>query len=141
MRKWSFLMVNRAIVCVDDEAIILMAMKQELKHHFGSRFLYETALSAEEALQIIQELGDEGISVIIVISDWLMPGMKGDEFLVLVHQKFPHIRTIMVTGQADEAAIERAVQEAKISACLRKPWKSRELMSAIEDILDEQTIA
>lgn len=134
-------MVHRAILCVDDEAIILMAMKQELKHHFGSQFMYETALSAEEALQTIRELGDEGISVIIVISDWLMPGMKGDEFLILVHEQFPHIRTIMVTGQADDAAIERAVQRAKITACLRKPWNSRDLMSAIQNILDGQNIA
>lgn len=131
-------MVKQAILCVDDEAIILIAMKQELKHHFGARFIYETALNEEEALEIMEDLDSDGVEVVIVISDWLMPGMKGDEFLILVHEKFPSIATIMVTGQADEAAIERAVEAAKIRACIRKPWSSRELISVIENVLDDQ---
>lgn len=133
-------MLKQAILCVDDEAIILIAMKQELKHHFGSRFIYETALNAEEALAVIEGLHLDAIEVVIVISDWLMPGMKGDEFLVLVRSRFPAIATIMVTGQADEAAIERALEEAKIHACLRKPWSSRELITLIENILEETPV-
>ena len=42
---------------------------------------------------------------IIIVSDWLMPGMKGDEFLIQVHQKFPHIVKVLLTGQADSEAI------------------------------------
>ena len=36
-----------------------------------------------------------------------MPGIKGDEFLIRVHQKYPKIVKVMLTGQADEVAIER----------------------------------
>ncbi|HOJ98041.1 MAG TPA: response regulator [Termitinemataceae bacterium] len=126
---------KEAILCVDDEAIIVFAMKQELKRHYGGRFVYETALDAEEALEIIDDLVDQGIEVVVVISDWLMPGMKGDEFLIRVHDKYPQIGLIMVTGQADDGAIERAIQQAKISTCLKKPWRSQDLIAAIDDIL------
>ncbi|MCX7655255.1 MAG: response regulator [Treponemataceae bacterium] len=126
---------KEAILCVDDEAIIVFAMKQELKRYYGGRFIYETALDAEEALEIIDDLVLQGIEVVVVISDWLMPGMKGDEFLIEIHKKYPHIGLIMVTGQADEAAIERAMQQAKISTCLKKPWRSQELIAAIDGIL------
>ena len=68
-------MSKKAILCVDDEAIILLSVKQELQSHFRERFIYETALSAKEALVIIDELSAEGIVFILVISDWLMPGM------------------------------------------------------------------
>jgi CheY-like chemotaxis protein len=84
-------MTEQAILCVDDEAIIVLAIKQELKTHFRERFIYETALNAEEALTIIDELTADGVSLILVISDWLMPGMKGDEFLSVVKRNHPKI--------------------------------------------------
>lgn len=115
-------------------------MKQELKHHFGSRFVYETALNAKEAFSVIESLNEEGIEVVIIISDWLMPGMKGDEFLIIVRERFPSIAAVMVTGQADETAIERALETAHIRACIRKPWSSRELISIIESILEETPV-
>ena len=69
-------MAKRAILCVDDEAIILIALKQELKIHFGDRFTYETAINALDALKAIDELSAEGIEIAVVISDWRMPGMS-----------------------------------------------------------------
>jgi DNA-binding NtrC family response regulator len=128
-------MPKQAILCVDDEAIIVIAMKQELKSHFGTAYYLETALSAKEAFVKIDEMIELGIELVVVISDWLMPGMKGDEFLAIIHQKYPHVVSILVTGQADAEAIDRAMQDAKIKACLKKPWRSRKLISVIERAL------
>ncbi|MFQ3547240.1 MAG: response regulator [Termitinemataceae bacterium] len=125
-------MPKKAILCVDDEAIIVIAMKQELKSHFGNTFYLDTALSAQEAFLKIDEMVENGIELLVVISDWLMPGMKGDEFLTHIHNKYPDIVTVLVTGQADAEAIERAMKEAHISACIKKPWRSRELVTIIE---------
>ena len=55
-------MNKKAILCVDDEAIIVMSIKQELKAHFRERLLYETALSAADGLSIIDELS-EGLAM------------------------------------------------------------------------------
>ena len=62
--------------------------------------------------------------------------MKGDEFLIEVHKKFPEITTIMLTGQADDDAIERAKKEANLFHCLRKPWTEEELTRIIRAALD-----
>ncbi|HOZ72377.1 MAG TPA: response regulator [Spirochaetales bacterium] len=124
-------MKSEAILCVDDEAIILMAMKRELKTHFRDRFRFETALDAAEGLRIIDALSEDGVSVILVISDWLMPGMKGDEFLLRIRSLHPDIRTIMVTGHADPASIERTIKEAGAFTVLQKPWNRGELIAAI----------
>jgi CheY-like chemotaxis protein len=125
------IMSESAIICVDDEVVILDSLKKQLKRKFGDRFIYEVAESAEEAWEIIEELNADGIEVIVIVSDWLMPGMKGDEFLIKIHQRFPEVIKVMLTGQADEAAIERAKQEANLHACLYKPWTEEDLTQII----------
>ena len=124
-------MSNTAILCVDDEKVILESLKEQLKRRFGSQYLYEAAESAEEAWEIIEELYADNIKVLVIVSDWLMPEMKGDEFLIKVHHKYPQIVTVMLTGQADEDAIERAKKEANLYCCLRKPWTEDELAQVI----------
>jgi CheY-like chemotaxis protein len=124
-----------AILCVDDEPIILKSLKEQLKRQFGNNYLYEVAESAEDASEIIEELQEEGVEVIVIVSDWLMPGMKGDEFLIRVHEKFPKIVSIMLTGQADENAIARAKEQANLYACLYKPWTEEELFKIIDSVL------
>lgn len=64
-----------------------------------------------------------------------MPGVKGDEFLIRVHQQFPKLITVMLTGQADEEAIDRAKQKANLHACLYKPWTEEELYTIITSAL------
>ena len=116
-------MTEVAIVCVDDEIVILEALQEQISRHFGEQFLYEAAESGEEALEIIEELTDGGVKIVVIVSDWLMPGMRGDEFFVQVHQQFGDITKILLTGQADGEAIERAKREANLYCCIHKPWR------------------
>ncbi len=124
---------KKAILCIDDEIIVLLALTRELKMAFGSRFLYEQAIDAEQGLESVSELARDGIEVIFVITDWLMPGMKGDEFIEHVHERYPGINAIMITGQADQAAIERIKRNPAVRAVMSKPWNARELVKTIEE--------
>ena len=101
-------MPKLSILCVDDEVIILNSLIRQLQAAFGDSYVYETSENAEEALEIVEELQQESTDVIVIVSDWLMPGMKGDKFLIEVHKKFPNVIKILLTGQADEEAVERA---------------------------------
>jgi CheY-like chemotaxis protein len=129
-------MSQSAILCVDDEVVILDSLKEQLKRRFGDLFIYEVAESAEEAWEVIEELQAEDINIIVIVSDWLMPGTKGDDFLIQVHQRFPNLTTVMLTGQADETAVERAKKEANLHACLYKPWTEAELAEIITTALN-----
>ena len=124
-------MSKSAILCVDDEAIILSSLKEQLRRRFGERYLYETAGNADEAWEVIDELCAADIGILIIVTDWLMPGIKGDEFLTQVHRRHPRIVTVLLTGQADEASIERARRDANLHACLHKPWSEDELAQVI----------
>lgn len=125
-------MVKPVILCVDDEVVVLNSLKIELKKEFEEAYLYEMAESADEAMEIIDEFQEKKFNILVIVSDWLMPGIKGDEFLIRVHEKYPNIIKVMLTGQADETAIERAVNQANLHACLYKPWTSQELIETIK---------
>lgn len=131
-------MSKKAILCVDDEKIILQSLKAQIKKHFGDRYLYEFAESRDEAWEVIAELDEAGIEILVIVSDWLMPNVRGDDFLIEVHQRFPQIITVMLTGQAHEDAIARAKKEANLHRCLHKPWSEQELietlLSGLEDV-------
>lgn len=120
------------ILCVDDEVVVLNSLKIQLKNEFGDAYLYEVAESADEALEIIEEIEDENKAIIVIVSDWLMPGIKGDEFLIRVHQQYPNVVKVLLTGQADETAIERAKTQANLHSCLHKPWDGKELVETIK---------
>ncbi len=122
---------KKAILCVDDEAIILHALVHELKSSFGDEFIYEKATDAISAFDIIDDLSKEGVKLILIISDWLMPGIRGDEFLETVAKTHPDVKAIMITGQADEDAMKKVRGNSAVHAVLRKPWNSEELRSIV----------
>ncbi len=122
-----------AILCVDDEEIVLRALSQDLNRHFKDSYLIELAQSAEDALEILDELHEDGVHVLVIVSDWLMPGMKGDEFLIQAHKKFPKVIKMLLTGQADKDAIANAKLNANLKHTFSKPWDSKELISKIEE--------
>lgn len=132
-------MPNNAILCVDDEEIILKCLGDQLRRHFGDQYIYEFAESADEALEVIDDLNKEDVSIILIVSDWLMPGMKGDEFLIRVHRKFPGIVKVMLTGHADIQAIERARKDADLHRCISKPWTEEELIEAMTSGWDKNS--
>jgi CheY-like chemotaxis protein len=131
-------MPKPVILCVDDEAVILDSLKKQLKNAFDEAYYYEVAESADEALEIIEDFQSDYTDIIVIVSDWLMPGIKGDEFLIKVHKKFPKIVKIMLTGQADEKAIQIAQKQANLHACLYKPWDGKELVETIKAGLVKQ---
>ncbi|HEW98065.1 MAG: response regulator [Candidatus Parabeggiatoa sp. nov. 3] len=125
------------ILCVDDEKIILESIKRQLKEEFGQAYQYEFAENAEDAMELMAELEEENEEILVIVSDWLMPGKKGDEFLMDVHKQHPNMVKIMLTGQADDDAIERAKKQANIHRFLRKPWNEEELVETIKSGLEK----
>lgn len=125
-------MEKNVILCVDDEKIILNSLKTQLKEQFGTEYSYETAENAADAEELIEELMEDHHNVLVVVTDWLMPGIKGDEFLINLHKKYPQIVKIMLTGQAKEEAITKAYKDANMHKCLMKPWTEQELVDTIK---------
>jgi response regulator RpfG family c-di-GMP phosphodiesterase len=128
------------ILCVDDEQMVLKSLEGQLIHEFGAQYHIELAEGGEEALELLDELSAEDYRTLVIVSDWLMPEMKGDEFLVKAHRKFPSILNLMLTGQADHAAIERSRNEANLYKLIDKPWNAADLIDAIKSGLARNAV-
>jgi two-component system, sensor histidine kinase and response regulator len=124
-----------AILCIDDEPTILSSIEMELKQAIGNDYLIEFAESGEEALEICEELLEEKYKLALVISDCMMPGLKGDEILRQIHTLSPKTRKIMLTGQADLDTVSRAIQYAKISRYIAKPWQPEDFKLTVKEAL------
>ncbi|MGL6283853.1 MAG: response regulator [Microcoleaceae cyanobacterium] len=133
-------MEKPTIICVDDETVILKSLQIEMETAFADQCIYEFAESGREALEILDELAGEEMPIIVIVSDWLMPDMKGDDFLIKVHDKYPNVIKIMLTGQADQSAIENAQRNANLYSCLSKPWQPEELISILKKAMNDQHI-
>ena len=129
--------IDKAILLVDDEAIILLALRQELRAELGPLYRYEIATNAKEALAVFEELAADGVRIVLVISDWLMPGMKGDEFLMRVHELYPYVKTIMISGQTDEDQLAKLRESGALNAFMRKPWNPSVLTAECRRLLEE----
>ncbi len=127
---------TQAMLCVDDEAIILIHMRMMLEKRYGSKYLYKQASDAEMALKVLEGLHQEGVRVVVVISDWLMPGMKGDEFLRLVHSKYPDISAILVSGQIDSSTADKLFPDGSIIGFFSKPVPAAELFDLVDRIIE-----
>ncbi len=129
-------MNQQVIICVDDEKIVLRGLKAELQEAVGNAYLIEIAESGEEALELIEELLLDGSEVPLIISDYIMPDMKGDELLKQVHLLSPKTIKIMLTGQADIEAVGNAIKNANLYRYLAKPWQQEDLSLTVKEAVN-----
>ena len=118
------------ILCVDDDTTVLSALRTLLGMRLGPGHLIEIAESGEEALELHAELQAQGREISVVISDYIMPGMRGDELLVQLHQRSPQAYTMLLTGQSDLQGVKRATNEAKLYQFIEKPFNNEHLVDA-----------
>ena len=123
-----------AILSVDDERIILDSIRIQIEKNFNDTYLFEYAESAQEALEVIDDLVSQGVELLLVISDYMMPGMKGDEFAATLKSKLSHINIVLLTGQITEEKSIELLQKNIILKVLQKPWKEQDLINIINNI-------
>ncbi len=138
-------MDNMAIICVDDERMILDGLKSALREAIGEQYLIELAEDGEECLTLVDELLDDGYEIPLVIADYIMPGMKGDELLVAMHKRIPKTLKILLTGQANLEGVIKTVNRANLYRYISKPWQPQDLdltvNTAIQSYLQDKKLA
>jgi len=127
-------MNNIAILAVDDERIILDSIRIQLEKNFNAKYLLEFAESADEALEIVDSLTNGGVKILLVISDYLMPGMKGDEFVDILKHKFPNINIVMLTGQITSDVSTKLLDKNIILKLISKPWQENDLIHVVNSL-------
>ncbi|NMF56828.1 hybrid sensor histidine kinase/response regulator [Pseudanabaena yagii] len=128
-------MTNKlTIICVDDERNVLLMLRNQLMHFFSDCKI-EIAESGDEALEVIEEILSNGGDVALVIADQIMPKMKGDEFLIELHHRYPQILKVMLTGQANVEDIGNVVNRGNLYRFISKPWDETDLRLTVVEAL------
>ena len=117
------------VLLVDDDVMVLAGLKRQLRNQFS----IDTALSGEDALKQVLENGPYAV----IVSDFMMPGMNGIEFLSRVKKSNPDTVRMMLTGTADMPTAIRAVNEGSIFQFHPKPCPANTLCQAIQSAIGE----
>ncbi len=122
-------MTERRVLVVDDDAAIRALLATTLP-----RDEYEVVQAAdgEEALA---RLAEEAPSLVLL--DWRMPGLSGDQVLAELKRRFPEVPVIVLTGEREaERWAER--RRLRASLFLSKPFSPLELLAAVERLVSDR---
>ncbi len=117
-----------AIVCVDDEAGILRAIRRSLRHENVEVL---TASSGPQALTLLDER-----PIALVLTDYRMPDMNGIELLEQVAQRSPETFRIVLTGYAEAHVLIDAVNRGQIYKILYKPFQEEDIKLTVRAALE-----
>ena len=119
------------IAIVDDEEMVLTSLRSFLL--LETDYEVETFSSPQIALAELREK-----PVDLVISDYLMPGMNGIEFLLEVKRLHPFATRILLTGYADKENAIKAINEVGLYQYVEKPWNNADLKITIQNGLERR---
>lgn len=126
------------IICVDDQREVLTTVSRDLQS-INQLVTIEECESADETLELIDEIDSNGGHLAVIISDHVMPGKNGVELLKEIHEdaRFVHTKKILLTGLATHQDTITAINQAGIDRYLEKPWNGVELLQNVQSLLTE----
>lgn len=120
---------QHTVLVVEDEEDARTLIEQTLETE-GYRIL--SAGNPTEAFEIMKHA-----RVDVIISDHVMPGMTGLEFIKKVKEMFPGITRILLTGKADTDMAIAAINEGEVYRIITKPWKDVELKQTLKNATEK----
>jgi response regulator RpfG family c-di-GMP phosphodiesterase len=120
------------ILIVDDEPIVLTALKETLERE---GYHVVAATSPRKALAI---LADRPFAVII--SDQRMPEMMGLDFLIESRRIQPHASRVLVTAVLALPTIVDAINKGEIFRFVAKPWLREEMLATVRNALQRHEL-
>lgn len=123
-------MSPQGLLIVDDEAAVLTALKRALRHRYGQALAVEAQVDATAALDVLRVRDFD-----LVISDLRMPAMDGLTFLGHAARLRPHMVRMVLTGTADFATAQQAINDTGAFRYLCKPWHDEDLAAHVDAAL------
>jgi two-component system probable response regulator PhcQ len=122
--------LHGSLLLVDDEVPITRALHRALRTPLGREVNIVTCNSGEEAVgELLARRFD------VIVSDLRMPDMGGMELLHLAADIQPGCVRMILTGTADFATAQEAVNKFGLYRYLTKPWNIDELVQHISSAL------
>jgi DNA-binding NtrC family response regulator len=126
-----------AVLVVDDDVLIANTLRLQLRRVLPPGWEVITALSGPEALDHAQEHVAQGGRIPLALVDYQMYPMKGSDLLLVLVERYPGLRTIMLTGQADMEAVNMVINKVHLYRYIQKPWDPQDLERTVLEAINE----
>jgi len=115
-------------IIVDDEVDLLGNIRESFENEGYSDILNLKARSSgEQAVELGKTIKDQGGEVALLLTDMVMPGMKGFQVIEEYKQLFPNAVSMILTGYADKESAIRAINKGEVKGYFEKPWQDPKL--------------
>ena len=116
---------NISLLYVDDEEFNLFLFEM----NFKDRYTIYSASSGAAALDLLKDHQDE---IIVVISDMMMPGMTGVEFIRKARETHDKVAYFILSAFNNNKDIEAAIKNGEVVEFINKPFVKEKM----EDLID-----
>ncbi|MCD4721430.1 MAG: response regulator [Desulfobacula sp.] len=120
---------SETILFVDDE-VYLAEVGKEMLEDFG--YVVESMTSSRQAFELFEQNPDK---FDLVITDYTMPEMTGDQLARKIHQINPKIPIIMCTGISLDP---EAINGLELEKIMMKPMGMEDMLKVVRDVLDKE---
>ncbi|MBK9990533.1 MAG: response regulator [Verrucomicrobia bacterium] len=117
-----------SLLIVDDEPIVLAALKETLERE---KYHVVATTSALKALEILRDR-----EFAVIISDQRMPEMLGLDFLIESKKLRPLCSRILITAVLSLPTIVDAINKGEIFRFVAKPWLREELTATVKNAIN-----
>lgn len=126
-----------AVVCVDDDPFILQMLSFQLNKIIEPKTtLLECYSDPTIVLENLTELLDNQLEILIIVVDYQMPKLNGAELIRSIKDKYPNIKCVMLSGQANDVIVQELSEEKYLEQFISKPWDEEKLYQVVRPILE-----
>lgn len=111
------------VLCVDDEPNVLAGMQLNLRKDFEVL----VAEGGDAALAVVESTPD----LAVILCDMRMPRMNGAALLTRMHERYPDVTRVLLTGQADLESAIGAINDGHVFRFLTKPCDRDKLIPVL----------
>jgi len=116
---------SKRILVVDDEKVVLAALRETLRLEGYEVFAFEDPL---EALRLLR-----ATPFSVILTDQQMPVLSGLEFLAQVKELQPNATRILITAVLSLGTVIDAINKGEVYRFIVKPWLREELLVTIRN--------
>lgn len=114
------------VLVVDDDSLVRNSLAALLEEEFA----VECAPDATVADELLK-----GHPFEVVLADFEMPGRNGVDFLRDVHQRFPGMMGVLITGHTDHPVVIAANRTSEVSRVIEKPYDPERMLRWVDNVV------
>jgi CheY-like chemotaxis protein len=130
---------RKMILCIDDNTEVLKSLRFQLRQSLVKDIRIILAEGSEDALKTLEVLNLSRSDMLLIVSDWLMPNINGEDLIKMIEQRWGPIMTIVLSGHITPEAKARLSDLDQVISVMNKPWSGEALAHLITQSLLPQT--